>query len=132
MDDTVGDLDVLLLEVDTVDGRARGTGLEGLATKSGNVTSISEGRGSDLTRANVVLEDLSKVGDVLELKLGDSELLGVSSECIIIRGEDSELGVSIHESLVKASLGDKRAEDHVVGVLGNSTIDRSAMKHNAR
>lgn len=121
MDNTVGDLDVLLLELDSVHGGASSVDLEGLSSNSGDIT--TEGRGGNLAGNDVASEDLSKVGDVLELKLGDSELLGGSTECIIIRSEDSELGIGVHEGLVEASLADKRAKDHVVGVLGDSAVD---------
>ncbi len=122
MDDTVGDLDVLLLELDSVDGGASGINLDGLTSNSGNIT--TESSGEDLAGDDVTGKDLSKVGDVLELELGNSELLGGSSEGIIIRSEDGELGIGVHEGLLKASLDDKRAKDHVVGVLGDGTVDR--------
>ena len=122
MDDTVGDLDVLFLELDSIYGGASSVNLDCLATNSGDIT--SKGGGGNLSGNDVASEDLSKVGDVLELELGDSELLGGSSECIIIRSENSELGIGVHEGLVKTSLEDKRAKHHVVGVLGNGTVDR--------
>ena len=80
----------------------------------------------------MALEDIAKVVDVLELKLGDSELLGDSAECIIIRSEDSELGVGVHESLVEASLDDERTKDHIVGVLGDSSVDGPRRKQSKR
>ncbi len=126
MDDTVGDLDVLLLQLDSVDGGASTLDLEGLSTNSGDIA--VERAGEDLARDNVCLENINKVGDVLELKLGDSELLGGSSECIIIGSEDSELGIGVHEGLVEASLDDERTKEHVVGVLGDGTIDRPIVK----
>lgn len=126
MDDTVADLDVLLLELDAVDGGASRLNLDGIATNSSYIT--IEGRGENLAREDVALEDIGQVGEVLELKLGDAELLGGSSECIIIGSEHSKLGVGIHEGLVEASLDDKRAKNHVVGVLGDSTVDGPVRK----
>jgi hypothetical protein len=122
VDDTVADLDILLLQLNSVDRGSSRVDLDGLSTNSFNI-STERGR-EHLARYNVSSEDLSEVGDVLELKLGDSELLGGSGECIIIRSEDSELGIGVHESLIEASLNDERAKDHVVGVLGDSTVDR--------
>jgi len=122
MDDTVGDLDVLLLELNSIYGGASSVNLECLATNGGNIT--TKGGSGNLAGNDVASEDLSKVGDVLELELGDSKLLGGSSKCIIIRSEDSELGIGVHEGLVETSLEHERAKHHVVSVLGNGTVDR--------
>jgi len=104
MDNTVGDLDVLLLELDPVDGGASGVNLDRLARDSSNIA--TEGRGENLARDDMASEDLSEIGNVGELKLGYSELLGGSGERIIIRSEDGELGIGVHERLVEASLDD--------------------------
>ena len=104
MDDTIGGLDISLLDLLAVDSdSALERDAEGFAVDGGGLHSLGEVSGHDLARDHVVLEDVSKVGEGHELNLRDLE--GTSGICkgVVVGGEESE-GALSHEHLVEASL----------------------------
>jgi hypothetical protein len=127
VEDAVADLNVSLLDLDAVDLGTTGQGdLQRLA-EGCHLSALLEVGGLHLTRDDMVLEDVGKVGEVLQLKLGDSQLLCGSGECIIIGSKQGELGIGVHEGLVKASGRDQGSQQHVVGVFGDGAIDGAAI-----